>query len=127
MGSTYMTVTVRNVAEPERAWVGEFRVDADVHHSRVPRKHLEAIGIHPEDTRDFVQADGAETTLDIGFALLDFMDETTPVTVLFTDEAEPVLGRLAITSAALRFDPETQSFERVRRFLYHRRPVKSGG
>ena len=124
MGATYVTVTVSNLLQPDRSWEGEFRVDADVHHSRVPRKHLEAIGIEPKGSRDFLLADGTETTLDIGFACLNFMDEKTWVTVLFdTDDAEPVLGQIAMTSAALRFDPETQRFERRRRVLNPRLPV----
>ena len=123
MVATYVNVTVRNLAEPELAWEGEFLVDARVHHSRVPRRHLTAIGVEPEGVRHFEFADGTDMTLDVGFARLDFMDEQAPVTVLFGDDAEPVLGRIAMTSAALRFDPVTQSFERIRRFLVHRQPV----
>ena len=124
MGATYVNVTVRNFAEPELAWEGEFLVDARVHHSRVPRKHLAAIGIEPEAVRHFELADGTDVTLDVGFARLDFMDEFAPVAVLFDDnDAEPVLGRIAMTSAALRFDPVTQSFERIRTLLPYRRLV----
>ena len=127
MGATYVTVTVSNLRQPDRAWVGEFRVDTGVHHSRIPRKHLEAIGIEPEGSRDFLLADGAEATFDTGCACLDFMDEKTWVTVLFdTDNAEPVLGQIAMTSAALRFDPETRRFERRPRILNPRRPVTRG-
>ena len=123
MGATYVTVTVRNLAEPELAWEGEFLVDAHVHHSRIPRKHLTAIGVEPKGVRHFELADGTDMTFDVGFTRLDFMDEQAPVTVLFCDDdAEPVLGRIAMTSAALRFDPVSQSFERIQRFLVHRRP-----
>ena len=124
MDATYVTVTVRNLADPELAWEGEFLVDTGALHSAVPRRHLDAIGIQPEDTRKLEMADGTDVTFDVGFARLYFMDEQAPVTVLFgDDDAEPVLGRIAMMSAALRFDPVSQSFERIRRFLVHRRPV----
>ena len=128
MGATYVAVTVRNLGRPERAWEGEFLVDTRFHHSLVPRKRLEAIGIEPEDTRLYELADGTSTTFDVGAARLDFMDEHTPASVIFgADDAEPVLGRIALTSAALRFDPVNQRFERIRRFLYSRRPVAPHG
>ena len=128
MGPTYVAVTVRNLGQPERAWEGEFLVDASVHHSLVPRRHLEAIGIEPEGARLLELADGSVETFDVGAARLDFMDEYTATNVIFgTDDAEPVLGRIALTSAALGFDPVSQRFERTRRFLYSRRPVEPHG
>lgn len=124
MDATYVTVTVRNLGRPERAWEGEFLVDTDVQHSLVPRKHLQAIGIEPEGTRLFELADGTSATLEVGAALLDFMDEHAPVNVIFgADDAAPVLGRIALASAALRLDPVNQRFERTKRFLYNRRPI----
>ena len=124
MGATYVTVTVRNLSRPERAWEGEFRVDPAVHNSIVPRKHLEAIGIEPEGTRLFELADGTSATLEVGAARLDFMGEHAPANVIFgTDDAEPVLGRIALAAAALRLDPVNQRFERTKRFLYSPRRI----
>ena len=42
MGATYVTVTVRNPAEPERAWEGEFLVDTGALNSVVPSQHLKS-------------------------------------------------------------------------------------
>lgn len=63
MGATHVKVTVRNPAEPERVWEGEFLVDTGAHNSLVPRKHLEAIGIRPRATKQYELADGAKLLL----------------------------------------------------------------
>ena len=124
MDATYVAVTVRNLGQPDRAWEGEFLVDASVHHSRVPRRHLVAIGIEPQETRLFERADGTSATLEVGAARLDFMGEYAPTNVIFgADDSDPVLGRIALTAAALRFDPVSKRLERTKRFLYSRRRV----
>ncbi len=52
------------------------------------------------------------------------MDEHVPANVIFSaDDSDPVLGRIALNSAALRFDPVSKHFERTKRFLYSPRRV----
>ena len=51
MGATHVTVTIRNPADPDRAWEGLFLVDTGATDSLVPRPHLEAIGLRPKGRR----------------------------------------------------------------------------
>ena len=108
MGATHVTVTVRNPADPERAWEGRFLVDTGATDSLVPRRRLEAIGLEPWGTRTRKLADGSEVQFDAAGAAIEFMGEYTGGTVIFDDDdAEPRLGRIALESAGIEFDPVT--------------------
>lgn len=58
MGATYVDVTIRNPADPGRSWTGKFLVDTGAFDSLVPRAHLDAIGLTPRGSREYVPADG---------------------------------------------------------------------
>ncbi len=106
MGATYVTVTVKNPAEPERTWEGTFLVDAGSTNSIVPRKHLEAIGIQPAGTRRYELADGNVIDLDTGGANFEFLGQCTPAYVVFGDDgAEPLLGLTAMEAVGVQVDP----------------------
>ena len=106
MGATHVTVTVRNPAEPDRAWEGEFLVDTGAHNSLVPRKHLEAIGIRPLATKQYELADGTRATFDIADARIEFMGQFCGSTVIFgSDDAEPLLGLTALEAVGAEVDP----------------------
>ena len=51
MGSTPVTVTIRNPAEPHRTWEGLFPVHTGATDSLVPRQHLESFGLAPKGRR----------------------------------------------------------------------------
>ncbi len=107
MGATYVTVTVTNPADPKRSWEGEFLVDTGAHDTVVPRKHLEAIGVKPEDNRTYELADGALVNFDVGGAKLGFLGRSTNVDVLFgsdSDQAEPLLGVIALQAIGAEID-----------------------
>ena len=113
MGATYVTVTVRNPAEPHRAWEGVFRVDPGAMNCLAPRQHLAAIGLVPEGQRRYRQADGSETMMDIAIAQVEFMDGLTGVNiVLGDDDAEPLLGLTALESVGIEVDPVNQTLKR---------------
>jgi len=65
MGAPQVTVTIRNPADPEKAWEGLFLVDTRAVDSLVPRQHLEAIGLQPKGQRAYELADGSEIKMDI--------------------------------------------------------------
>ena len=114
MGTTHVTVTVKNPAARDRAWQGEFLVDTGAIESVVPRRHLEAIGIEPFGSRIYEMADGRRLELDIGGAELELMDETVAGTVVFVDDdVEPLLGLTALESAGLEVDPRSQQLKRL--------------
>lgn len=109
MGATYVTVTVKNPAQPERAWEGTFLVDTGSINSIVPRKHLEAIGIRPDGTRQYELADGSVIDLDTGGASFEFLGRRTPAYVVFGDNsAEPLLGLTAMEAVGVQVDPANE-------------------
>lgn len=75
MGTTHVTVTIRNPANPEKSWEGLFLVDAGAIDSLVPRNHLEAIGLKPKAQRTYELADGSEIKMDITTGDIEFMGE----------------------------------------------------
>ncbi len=114
MGTTHVTVIVKNPAARDRVWQGEFLVDTGAIESVVPRQHLEAIGIEPIGSRTYEMADGRRLELDIGGAELELMDETVVGTVVFVDDdVEPLLGLTALESAGIEVDPRNQQLKRL--------------
>ena len=93
MGATHVTVTIRNLAEPERTWEGLFPVDIGATDCLVPRPYLEAIGLEPKGQRSYELADGREIKLDITVGQIEFMGEFVGGTIIFGEaDAEPLLG-----------------------------------
>ena len=114
MGTTHVTVTVKNPAARDRAWQGEFLVDTGAIESVIPRQHLEAIGVEPIGSRTYEMADGRRLQFDIGGAELKFMDEMVMGTVVFVDnDVEPLLGLTALESAGMEVDPRDQQLKRL--------------
>ena len=106
MGATRVDVTVRNPAAPERAWEGVFLVDTGCSDCIVAGKHLETIGLVPQKTRDYELADGSILRFEVARAELAFMGESVSVDVVFgNDDAEPLLGFIALEAARMEVDP----------------------
>lgn len=111
-----MTVTVRNPADPDSAWEGEFLADTGAVTSIVPRCRLEDIGVEPLGTRLIELADGSPARLAVGAAILDFMDEEFIGAVLFgDDDAEPLLGLTTMQEVGVKVDPVNHRLERSRK------------
>ena len=110
MGLIRINATVRNPAEPDRAWEGLFLVDSGAFNSVVPRRHLDAIGLTPEGQRTYRTADGRQVRMDITVAQIEFMGELTAGTIVFGDDnAEPLLGVTTLEDAGLAIDPQNQT------------------
>ena len=114
MGATHVTVTIRNPADPDRAWEGLFLVDTGATDSLVPRPQLEAVGLEPKGRRSYELADGSEIKVDVTTADLEIMGETVGGTILFGEpDAEPLLGVTALESAGMEVDPVNQRLKRL--------------
>ncbi len=114
MGATYVTVTIRNLAQPERPWDGLFLVGTGATDCLVPRQHLESIGIVPGGQRIYSLADGNDITMDIAAAQVEFMGEFVGATIIFGDDnAEPLLGVTALESVGIDVDPLNQTLKRL--------------
>ena len=115
MGETHVDVTIRNPAERDRCWEGRFLVDTGATDSQVPRRHLEAIGLRPLDSCDYILADGREFSADVTTADVEFMGRIVGSTVIFgEDDAEPLLGLTALQSGGYTVDPVDGKLKRRR-------------
>ena len=114
MGATYVDVTIRNPAEPQRSWSGKFLVDTGAFDSLVPRAHLEEIGLKPRGRREYVLADGRTVSLDITIAEIEFEGEVVGGTIVYGDEgAESVLGITALDSGGFKVDLRSGELKRL--------------
>lgn len=114
MGATHVTVTIRNPAEPDRAWEGLFLVDTGATDCLVPRSSLEAIGLRPKGERVYELADGREIKMNITTADIEFMGEIVGGTIILGEEnAEPLLGVTALESVGIEVDPSNQRLKRL--------------
>ena len=114
MGATYVDVTVRNPADPDRSWTGKFLVDTGAFDSLVPREHLEGIGLAPRGRRGYVLADGNPTTLEITIAEIEFEGEIVGGTIVYgEDGSEPLLGVTALESGGFEVDPRNEQLKRL--------------
>ena len=114
MGATYVDVTIRNPADPQRNWTGKFLVDTGAFDSLVPRTHLEAIGLQPRGRREYVLADGRAIALDITVAEIEFEGEIVGGTIIYgDDDVEPLLGVTALESGGFEVDPRSERLKRL--------------
>ena len=114
MGATHVTVTIRNPADPGRAWEGLFLVDTGATDSLVPRPHLEAIGLRPKGQRVYELANGEELKMEITTADIEFMGEIVGGTIIYGEaDAEPLLGVTALESVGIEVDPRNQPLKRL--------------
>ena len=114
MGATQVTVTVKNPAEPQRAWAGLFLVDTGATDCLAPRKHLEAIGLTAQGQRAYGLADGSELRMDVTGAFIEFMGDFVAATIVMgDDDAEPLLGVTALESVGIEVDPVNQTLKRM--------------
>ena len=114
MGATHVDVTIRNPAEPQRSWTGKFMVDTGAFDSLVPRGTLEAIGLKPRGSRDYVLADGKPVTLEATVAEIEFEGEIVGGTLAYGPEGtEPLLGVTALESGGFEIDPRNERQKRL--------------
>ena len=114
MGATYVGVTIRNPADPQRSWTGKFLLGTSAFDSLVPRAHLEAIGLKPRGRRRYVLADGKSIALDITIAEIEFEGEVVGGTIVYGDEgAESLLGVTALESGGFEVDPHNEELKRL--------------
>lgn len=114
MGITQVTASVRNPANPEKSWEGLFLVDTGAVDCMVPARHLRDLGIKPDGKRAYELADGSEVTFEVGGARLEFMGDVVHTTVIFdADDAEPILGVVALESVGIEIDPRNQRLKRL--------------
>lgn len=114
MGATQVTVSVVNPADTTRRWDSLFLVDTGSIDCYVPGNRLREIGLQPAGQRTYEVVDGTEIAMDVAVAQIEFMGEVVGATVVFgKDDAEPLLGVIALESVGIEVDPQNQRLKRL--------------
>ena len=92
----------------------EFLVDTGATDSLAPGKQLHKIGVKPIGTTVYELADGTLHEYEFGFVQIEFMGEVTAGRIIFgPDDAEPLLGVIALESVGITVDPGNRSLKRL--------------
>jgi predicted aspartyl protease len=79
-----------------------------------PATALRRIGLEPDGTNTYELADGSFRDYAFTCARLDFMGSTVVSRIVFgPDEAEPLLGVLALEAAGIEVDPANQRLKKL--------------
>jgi clan AA aspartic protease len=114
MGLTHVTVTVRNVRDPERVYTASFLIDTGAWDSLIPADGADALGLEPAGYAECELADGTPRQFPFAICQLEFMGEITGGRVLMGPlGTDPLLGVTALESVGIMVDPRTQTLKRL--------------
>jgi clan AA aspartic protease len=114
MGLTHVTTRVAPLAGSRKFFEGEFLVDTGAIDCRLPASVLKKIGIKPEGRDVYELANGETTEYPVGFARVRFMGSEAVTKVIFgPEDAEPILGVVALEITGLGVDPVTRVLRRM--------------
>lgn len=114
MELTRVTAKVWNLAKSKKAYEGTFLVDTGAIDCLGPKKKLLKAGINPEGKDTYELANGQPVEYEYGFARIAFMgDETVVRIILGPDDAEPILGVVALESVGIDVDPTTRTLKKM--------------
>ena len=114
LGLTHVAVELQNVLTKE-SYNANFLVDTGALHAMAPASVLKRIGIKSMGSKTYELANGERVDFEFGAAQLSFLGEFTFTEILFGPEnAEPLLGVLALESAGFLVDPKNQRLTKMR-------------
>ena len=115
MGIMRVSAIVRNPADLDRSWEGEFLVDTGAIDCVAPRHFLEGIGLIPMDSRVYGLADGSEIRLDVTVGVIEFMGGRTGKDIVIVDDenAEPLLGVTVLESLGIEIDARNERLTKL--------------
>ena len=113
MGLTHVVVKIGNLGSDD-LYDANFLVDTGAVESMAPASELRTVGIKPVGKRTYELASGELRDYEYGLAELRFMDEITSTDIIFGPEnAEPILGVLALEGAGFIVDPKNQTLRKL--------------
>jgi len=114
MGLTHVAVKLRD-RDSKETFTADFHIDTGATDSMAPASELKRIGIQPIGTRAYELADGQLEEFQVGYAEFSFMDDTILGRVIFgPDNAEPILGAIALESVGVAVDPVNHRLIKLR-------------
>jgi clan AA aspartic protease len=109
-----ITVKLRSLSSPNRAYEAEFLIDTGATDSLVPASELNRIGVQPIGRPAYELAKGTVEQNPFGLVEIAFMDEITAGRVIFgPDNAGPILGMTALESVGVTLDPASRTLKRL--------------
>ena len=114
MGLTHVPATVKPVLPGGSSVTADFLVDTGAIDCLLPASLLRQAGVEPERADFYELADGNLVELPVAFAHLVFMGCDVVVKIIFgPEEAEPLLGAIALEAAGFVVDPSKQTLRRL--------------
>lgn len=114
MGTTCVTAAVSSLVKTQKRYEASFLVDTGAIDCLVPRSRLLKIGIRPEGKAVYELANGQPVEYEYGFARVSFMGFETVTQVIFgPDDAEPILGVVALENVGIAVDPISKTLRRM--------------
>ena len=132
MGMTHVCATVSPVLPGGSSVTAQFLVDTGAIDCLLPTSLLRQAGIEPDRADFYELADGRLIELPVAFARIEFMGSLVIVKIVFgPEDAEPILGAIALEAAGFVVDPTKQSLRRLaarslKKARSHRLSVGSG-
>ncbi|MEM8866107.1 MAG: aspartyl protease family protein [Planctomycetota bacterium] len=117
MGITHVTAKLASTRDTGDPYEADFLVDTGALHCLAPASEVEKAGIQRRSKRSYELANGELVEFEVGFAELSVLGEQTVIEVIFGPEnAEPILGVLALESLGIVVDPVSQTLKRLHAF-----------
>ena len=114
MGITHVTARVVGIGQAGEPYEADFLVDTGSLHCLVPASGLHRAGVEAEGSRVYELATGEPIELQYGFARISFLgDETVSHVIFGAENAEPILGVVALENTGVMVDPVTQTLKRL--------------
>lgn len=114
MGITHVTATVKSLDATGLSVEAKFLVDTGSINCLLPASMLKKAGIQPLKTEVYELANGQQIEFPVGAARIDILDRFVMVEVIFgPEDAEPLLGAVALECAGLVVDPSSQTLRRL--------------
>lgn len=114
MGLTHVAVTVRNSGS-EDSYTANFLVDTGAIDSLAPGSELRRMGIKPAGKRVYELANSELVEYEFAWAEFSLLDDVISSRIIFgPDDAEPILGVIAMEAVGIVVDPTTQKLKRLR-------------
>lgn len=114
MGITHVSATVKPILPGGSSVTADFLVDTGAIDCLLPASLLRQAGVEPERADFYELADGKLIELPVAFAHIEFMGCDVIVKIIFgPEDAEPLLGAIALESAGFVVDMSNQTLRRM--------------
>lgn len=114
MGNIKVTTTITNLVKSREGYEAEFLVDTGSIDCMAPESKLKEVGIEVEGKNVYELANGQPVEYNYGYARVAFMGSETVAQVIFgPEEAEPILGVVALENVGIAVDPVSRTLRRM--------------